>query len=396
MRPKLSTRARLTLLYTSLFIACGATLLTVTYALLANSLRGTTPPTAAKPVDQHVIAQCVAAGVGKGGNPGDIKQKCSALYSTGIKAGAVAQRNSALGHLLGYSLLAMAILTVLSAIAGWLVAGRILRPVQQLTAAARAATQGDLSHRLGMHGPRDELRQLADTFDDMLERLDAAFTSQRQFIANASHELRTPLTVMRTAIDVVLSKPAPTAAELTSMGGEVRGAVDEAEQLIAALLTLARTQHATLEGQRVDLATVVEDALDGRDLAALSVRSNLGPAPTYGDTVLLERMVGNLLQNAARYNVDSGSIAVSTQARSADAELRIVNTGDVVPADQVDRLFLPFTRLEGRARQEGFGLGLAIVRSIAELHGGVVTAVAVPTGGLDISVRLPLADGNGA
>jgi signal transduction histidine kinase len=155
-------------------------------------------------------------------------------------------RSNALEHLLLYSLLTLGGVTVLAAIAGWVVAGRILRPVHQLTAAARTASEQNLSQRLALQGPRDELRELADTFDDMLARLDRAFTSQRQFIANASHELRTPLTVMRTTIDVVLAKPDPTQDELVSMSTDVRNAVDHAEQLIDALLTLARIRAAQL------------------------------------------------------------------------------------------------------------------------------------------------------
>ena len=158
--------------------------------------------------------------------------KCAALYANGVQAGVSAQRSTTLTHLLAYSLLGLAGLILLAAIAGWIAAGRILRPVHRLTAAARAASEQDLSQRIALQGPRDELRELADTFDTMLERLDRAFTGQRQFIANASHELRTPLTVMRTAMDVVLAKPEPTREELVSMAAEIRQAVDQAERLI--------------------------------------------------------------------------------------------------------------------------------------------------------------------
>ena len=169
-------------------------------------------------------------------------------------------------HLLTYSLLTLAGVALLAAIAGWIVAGRILRPVRQITAAARAASEQNLSQRIALHGPRDELRELADTFDAMLERLDRAFTGQRQFIANASHELRTPLTVMRTAIDVVLAKPAPAPAELISMSAEIRQAVDHAERLIEALLVLARNDQPRALTEPLDLATITEDALEGRAL----------------------------------------------------------------------------------------------------------------------------------
>ena len=236
------------------------------------------------------------------------------LYSSGVQAGAAAQRSTTLAHLLTYSLVGLAVVTLLAAVAGWIVAGRILRPVHRLTAAARAASEQNLSHRIALQGPRDELRELADTFDTMLERLDRAFTSQRQFIANASHELRTPLTVMRTAIDVVLAKPEPTRDELMSMAADVRQAVEHAERLIEALLVLARNDQARTLTDPVDLAAVAEDALEGRTANGITTITTLGEAPVTGDAVLLERLVANLLDNAERYNIAGGTVAISTTA----------------------------------------------------------------------------------
>ena len=261
--------------------------------------------------------------------------------------------------------------------------------MHQLTAAARAASEQDLTHRLVLRGRHDELRELADTFDEMLDRLDRAFASQRQFIANASHELRTPLTVMRTSVDVVLAKPAPTPDELVGMGIEVRMAVDRAELLIDALLTLARVERGRSVSDPLDLAAIAEDALDRRTANGLVIREMLKSGPVVGDGVLLERLVGNPLDNAEQYNVPGGSIAISTAATDDTAVLRVVNTGPVIPPDQVDRLFLPFTRLDDRTRHDGFGLGLALVSSITAAHGGTVSAAPVPTGGLDVTVYLP-------
>ena len=294
------------------------------------------------------------------------------LYANGVQAGAAAQRSTTLTHLLTYSLLTLAGVTLLAAVAGWIVAGRILRPVHRLTAAARAASEQNLSQRIALQGPRDELRELADTFDTMLERLDRAFTSQRQFIANASHELRTPLTVMRTAIDVVLAKPEPTRDELVSMAAEVRQAVDHAERLIEALLVLARNDQARALTDPLDLAAVAEDALEGRTANGITTITTLDEAPVTGDGVLLERLVDNLLDNAERYNIAGGTVTISTTTHDATSVLRVVNTGAVVPADMVERLFLPFTRLDDRTRHDGFGLGLTLVSSIAAVHGGTV------------------------
>ena len=322
------------------------------------------------------------------GGPGALNE-CARLYASGVQAGASAQRGTTLAHLLTYSLLSLAGVTLLAAVAGWIVAGRILRPVHRLTAAARAASEQNLSQRIALQGPRDELRELADTFDTMLERLDRAFSSQRQFIANASHELRTPLTVMRTAMDVVLAKAEPTREELVSMAADIRQAVDHSERLIEVLLVLARNDQARALAAPLDLATVAEDALEARTTNGITTTATLCDAPVTGDGVLLERLVANLLDNAERYNIADGTVSISTTTDESASLVRVVNTGQVVPPDQVDRLLLPFTRLDDRTRHDGFGLGLALVSSIARVHRGTVHVTAVPTGGLDITVRLP-------
>ena len=388
MTRHLSARARLTVLYTSLFTLGGAALVLITYVLVAHTLHDTTTTTTPKEV-QGKAAQCLTLAVRAGATYAKALQKCSALYAKGVNAGAAAQRGTTLTHLLTYSLLTLAGLAVLSAVAGWIVAGRILRPVHRLTAAARAASEQNLSQRIALEGPRDELRELADTFDAMLERLDRAFTSQRQFIANASHELRTPLTVMRTTIDVVLAKPEPTRDELVSMAADVRQAVDHSERLIEVLLVLARNDQARTLTDPLDLAAVAEDVLEGHADNGVTTVATLDEAPVTGDRVLLERLVANLLNNAARYNIAGGTVTISTSTDDGASLVRVVNTGPVVPPDQVERLFLPFARLDDRTRHDGFGLGLALVSSIATAHNGTVHATADPAGGLDITVRLP-------
>jgi signal transduction histidine kinase len=383
----LSARSRLTLLYASLFTLGGAALVLITYLLVAHTLHATTsariPPTV-----QQDIVRCVDAVQAQGAGTIGMK-KCDAVYANGVQAGAAAQRTTTLSHLLTYSLLSLAGVILLAAVAGWIAAGRILRPVHRLTAAARAASEQDLSQRIALQGPRDELRELADTFDAMLGRLDRAFTSQRQFIANASHELRTPLTVMRTAMDVVMARPDPTHEELVSMAAEVRQAVDHSERLIEVLLALARSDQARARADPLDLAAVAEDALEGRAPSGITTTSTLDQAPVAGDGVLLERLIANLLDNAERYNIAGGTVTISTSSCDGTSVLRVINTGRLVPADMVQRLFLPFTRLDDRTRHDGFGLGLALVSSIATVHGGTVDATARPGGGLDIKIRLP-------
>jgi signal transduction histidine kinase len=385
-----SARARLTLLYTSLFAVGGAALVSITYLLVAHTLDSTTPGTT-PPSIRPALESCLRAASRHGGISADVMRKCADVYASGVHAGAAAQRDTTLTHLLIYSLFTLVCVILLAAVAGWIVAGRMLRPVRRITAAAREASEQNLSHRIALQGPRDELRELADTFDTMLERLDRAFTSQRQFIANASHELRTPLTLMRTAIDVVLAKPEPTRDELVSMAADVRQAVDHSQRLIEVLLILARNEQARVLTEPLDLAAVAEDALEGR-AAKVTIMTTLEEAPVVGDGVLLERLVANLLDNAELYNVVGGTVAISTTTDDGASVVRVANTGPVVPPEQVDGLFTPFARLDNRTRHDGFGLGLTLVASIAAVHGGTVEANATPTGGLDISVRLPRRD----
>ncbi|MCP2328331.1 signal transduction histidine kinase [Hamadaea flava] len=261
--------------------------------------------------------------------------------------------------------------------------------MHQITAAAQAASEHNLSARVGLAGPHDELRELADTFDAMLARLEASFVSQRRFIANASHELRTPLAVMGASVDVVLAKPAPTADELLAMGRDVRTGVDQAEAVVGALLTLARNDHGLTVRDQVDLATATEDALDGVGCGDRAVHADFEPAVTTGDPVLLERLAANLIDNAVRYNVPGGQVWISTRVDDDRAVLEVANTGAVVQPERADDLFKPFQRLHDGTARDGLGLGLAIVASIASVHGGTVTAVPRADGGLLVTVSLP-------
>jgi signal transduction histidine kinase len=399
IRPRLTVRVRLTLLYTGLFAACGVVLVAVTYGLLASTLpesSGTKPASTApgKDADQaqpsELAAACEKSSMDPYADP-QLRAKCKAAYQEGVFDGAQGQREATLDQLLRYSLATLVAVTLLAAVAGWIVAGRVLRPVHRITAAARNASEDQLSARVALTGPRDELRELADTFDAMLDRLQTAFEGQRRFIANAGHELRTPLTVMRTAVDVVLAKPEPTRDELLGMGRDVRAAVDHAQALIEALLTLARTDRGRFGREPVDLATVAEDAIDAAAPASAAawLHTSLEPAPTSGDPILLERLAANLVDNAVRYNVPGGAVWVSTATVDGRVLLTVDNTGPLVAPDAVGQLFEPFRRLRERTGDGGCGLGLAIVASIAAAHGGDAAAGSRPGGGLSVTVRLP-------
>jgi signal transduction histidine kinase len=384
-RPQLTVRARLTLLYTGLFAVCGSIIVAVSYTLVAQL--GTTG-SGRQPSAGHLadfLARCRFERLLAHPNPG-ILTKCDTFLQL---QGAQHQRDLTLSHLLQYSLITLAVTGVLAGILGWIVAGRTLRPVHRITAAARAASEQNLSARVALRGPRDELHELAETFDEMLGRLEAAFEGQRRFIANASHELRTPLAVMRTTVDVVLSNPNSSPDDLRVMGADIRAAVDHAEHLIGALLILARNQGGLTVHEEIDLAAVAEDVLEAASLDGCQVHFALEPAVISGDPVLAERLIGNLVDNAIRYNVAAGAIWISTGASGGHSRLTVANTGPVVHPTDVDRIFQPFQRLDGRRSHDGFGLGLAIVASIAEIHGGSAAATPRDDGGMSVTVTIP-------
>ena len=289
-RPRLTVRARLTLLYTGLFAVCGAIVVAVSYILVARL----EPQGQSQQAPASFLARCRSEQLSA--HPNDrLLAKCNAYFQL---QGAQHQRDVTLSHLLQYSLITLAVVIALAAILGWIAAGRVLRPVHRITAAARAASERNLSARVALRGPRDELHELAETFDEMLDRLQAAFEGQQRFIANASHELRTPLAVMRATVDVVLDNPDSTPDDLRGMAADIRAAVDHAEHLIGALLILARNERGLTVHDEVDLATVAEDVLDTAALRDRRVHATLEPAVISGDPVLVERLVANLVDNA--------------------------------------------------------------------------------------------------
>jgi len=379
-RPRLTVRARLTLLYTGLFAVCGAIVLAVSYTLVAQLK---TPPQG-HPPPSPFAAQCRSEELSAHPN-GRVLAKCAAYFQ---QQGAQGQRDLTLSHLLQYSLITLAVVIALAAILGWIFSGRALRPVHQITAAARAASEHNLSARVAPTGPRDELRELAETFDEMLGRLQAAFEGQQRFIANASHELRTPLAVMRATVDVVLGNRDSTPGDLRAMGEDIRAAMEHAEHLIGALLILARNERGLTVREKVDLATAAEDVLDTAGLGDRRVHAMLEPAVISGDPVLAEHLIANLVDNAVRYNIADGDIWISTRTIAGCSQLTVANTGPVISPADIDRIFQPFQRLSDRTSHDGSGLGLAIVDSIAAIHGGTATARPRHDGGLSVTVTI--------
>jgi signal transduction histidine kinase len=366
-------RLRLTLLYGGLFLTSGAALLAITYTLTA-SLSETFPIAAVKP------------------GPGT-------LPPVGILVGRVPPaalwaRAATLHQLLTQSGIALAIMTLASVGLGWLMAGRALRPLQAMTATTQRISADSLHERLAVPGPR-ELRELGDTIDGLLARLDGAFDAQRAFVANASHELRTPLTLARALIEAALSDPGATTGTFRSACQEVLAAGEQQEHLIDALLTLARSQRGLTHRDPVDLHDIATDVLRALEPEAatrgVKVNAEISPASLLGDARLIERLISNLTQNALRYNMPGGHVQVTTGTREGQASIRVINTGPAVPAGEIERLLQPFQRLSAdRAGQhDGHGLGLSIVAAIARAHHARLSVRPAPGGGLDIRITFP-------
>ena len=326
-----------------------------------------------------------------------VQRQLTAAVHQIARSGSVeaAQRAADSHQLLVDSGIALAIVAVLALLVGWLVAGRMLRPIRTITRTARRISSASLHERLALDGPPDELKELGDTLDDLFDRLEASFEAQRQFAANASHELRTPLARQRALIQVALADPAASFSSLRSAHERVLASEQHLEQMIEALLTLTRGQAGVERRERLDLEVLASQALLAREAEVagrdLDVRATLAAAPTEGDPRLLERMIANLIDNAIRHNIAGGHIDIATGAHDRHAFVSITNTGPPVPPEEIERLFQPFQRLGGsRTRHNnGHGLGLSIVHAIATAHGAQLSAQACPQGGLTIEVSFP-------
>ena len=399
-RRGLTIRLKLTLWCGILFLIAGALVVVLNYFLVKDSM--TVAPGKARAViaERYGLRPSdLEPGVlpGMPGGPKPPEIIINGVSMTRMLEEALRElRDEALHQLWTNSLIALAVMTVLMFASAWWIAGRMLRPVHAITSTARRLSGSNLSERISLKGPRDELKELADTFDDMLGRLDTAFTAQKEFVANASHELRTPLTIIRTEIDVALSDPDVSRAELEEMGVAVTEAVDRSENLINGLLTLAQAESAPAQTY-LDLAQITAKEVDlvtgEADALGLRLELDLQPAPVKGERSLLQRMAGNLLENAVHHNTPGGWFTVMTRVVGDWAYLEVANSGPVVSPEDAGRLFERFYRTDrSRSRKTGgFGLGLAIVKSVAAAHGGWVEIDAPPAGGLRARVSLPLA-----
>lgn len=374
---KLSVRTRLALTFGGLFLLAGAILLLVNYTLVSEAL----------PQPAAYVERVIEGDAGK-------SVSYSAADSASITVDGVLTdyRTSALQTVLLISAIALVVVGALAAVSGWLMAGRALRPVQRITAAARRLEAERMDRRINLDGPHDELKELADTFDGMLDRLAGSFDSQRRFVANASHELRTPLAVQRTLIEVAMTDP-NASPDLMRLGAHLLHTNERTERLIEGLLVLARSDRGLSSREPVRLDHIVAGVLDGArplaEEAGVTIASRLAARSVAGDPVLLERLVTNLVHNAIHYNERGGSVVVEVGEWPS---LVVTNTGPVVPPVAVADLFEPFRRLakDRTAHRAGAGLGLSIVRSVTHAHDGAVSALPNPGGGLRVSVKLPV------
>ena len=422
------------MLYGALFLVAGTALLAITYGLVANGtaagarpffLSGTKGPGVALPAAPGTVAAAPSKGGAviieqkSAGSKTEFQVRAYAgqvnatfdrlvanhqaqLTSLTNKANLrIAEvRNDQLDTLLTRSGIALGIMALASIGLGWLVSGRVLRPVRTMSSRARGISERNLHERLALEGPDDELKELGDTFDGLLGRLEAAFESQRRFVANASHELRTPITLERALVEVALSDPNPSIESLRETCQRVLIASEQQERLIEALLTLARSQRGVESRARVDLCEVTEEVVRSVPSNGLTVKTELGAACTTGDQAMLERLVANLVENAVRYNEPDGWVTAWTGLRNGEPTVEVTNPGPVVAEEQVGELVKPFSRLDGNGAlaarnadgRQGLGLGLSIVQAIVEAHGARMTTTPRAEGGLEVAVRFPRAD----
>ena len=380
-RTRLTIRARLTLLWGALFLAAGTILLGLTYLLVRESLQGR-GGVAFRAVGGDALPSPSTIDLPPGQPLPDNLREMIIRDQTNFQ-------NATLNSLLTQGAIALAVVALLGMGFGWLMAERALRPLARITETARRVAGRSLHERIALTGPRDEIKELADTFDSMLERLDRAFDSQRLFVGNASHELRTPLAINRTLIEVALGR-SDAPPEFRLLGDTLLAVNSRQERLLDGLLTVAHSEQGLTVREAVDLAEVTSHVLDQVPLNNLELRRDLTPAPTTGDPVLLERVAQNLVQNAVAYNVEGGWVDIRTEATDDAVRLTVTNTGPVVSPYEVPGLFEPFRRIRDRVGSaRGTGLGLSIVRSVALAHDGAATAAPRDGGGLVVRVTLP-------
>nr|WP_244983955.1 ATP-binding protein [Actinomadura citrea] len=384
-------RLRLTLVYGVLFLLSGAVLLAITYLLVAHSRTNVAMSTHS--TSRFGGQQSVSVFLGKT-LPADVRMpEAERRITEAVQEQAVQQQEAIMHQLLVQSCVALALMSIIAAALGWLVAGRVLRPLQTMTDSIQSISARNLHERLAVAGPRDELKNLADTVDGLLGRLDAALDSHKRFVANAAHELRTPLTLEHALLEEAVIDPDTTVESFRAQFEELMVVNEQQARLLESLLVLATSERGLDRPENVDLSGLTGDVLRAAEPEArrrdLVVAAEVRPVRVTGDPILVERLVANLVDNAMSYNVPGGRVDVATGTEGARSFLSVTNTGPPVPAEMVDRLLSPFQRLDRTADDGHHGLGLSIVQSIAAVHSADLTVRARPDGGLAIRVLFP-------
>jgi signal transduction histidine kinase len=388
-RPRGTVRLRMTLLYGGLFLLSGAALLAIAGGLVVGGSSSRAVSSRVAPAHAAQAAPSAQAA---------LAQAQRQIQSLQTRLASESANGAGISHqLLIASLIALGIMVAVSVLLGWIFTRRSLRPLRLITATARRISEDNLDERLAFTGPADELKDLADTFDGLLERLEAAFSAQRRFVANASHELRTPLATMRAALDVAMAKPGPLPPQSLVLANRLHTELDRVDELLEGLLVLARAQHGALPNRDVvALNEVVADAVLAKsaaiEAARLSVRlAGDAELPVAGSAVMLRRMVDNVVENAIVHNEPHGWIAVAAWAGQGSCRIVVENGGPVLDQAEVSQLAQPFRRLgaDRIGSNRGSGLGLSIVTAIAAAHGGSLDLRARPGGGLQVVVMLP-------
>ena len=375
-------RARITVTYAALFLVSGAVLLVLMYVMLSSALE---PPRKGYKDDHYPPYGTEYQ------TPGSTEE-----WEERIDWEKEQQRDEALRLVKITAAIALGVVFLGALGIGWVFSGRMLRPVSDITEHARELGESTLDKRINLQGPDDELKRLADTIDDMLNRLEQSFESQKRFAAQASHELRTPLAIIGGEADIALADPEGSERVL-AMAGTIRQQVDRSQRLVEGLLVLARSDAKVINREPIDLADLagdsIEDVVQLADQSHLEIDLDLSTAPMHGDSVLIHSLLLNLYINAIQYNRPHGWIRVKVWCDSDSSLVRVENSGNEIPANEVERLFKPFQRGRGLdqqdRRQGGFGLGMAIVRSVTTAHHGEITALPRQGGGLDITVGFP-------
>jgi hypothetical protein len=393
---------RLALAYGALFLICGAALLGISYLFVARfpfaATVHITSPTSSH-ITSHGSSHVVHLSAPPAGtsSPGSKSPPPGyGVSASSARDASNAQHTADLHSLLVWFAVALGVMAVVSVLLGWLMAGRVLRPLRQITATARHISEENLHQRLALAGPSDEITDLAGTIDGLLARMEGAFDAQRAFVANASHELRTPLAMMRTSLDVAAAKSPPVSKDASVLSGKVREGLDQADRLVESFLVLARAERGVMEDlTEVSLSKITADALDARADAGTAnkviLQSHLDDAEVAGSPTLLSRMAVNLIDNAIEYNHPGGWVQVATGTVGLCAQLIVENSGPVLDPAEVGQLGRPFRRVgtERTRSDSGVGLGLSIVTAIAAAHHGTVEFEARPQGGMRVVVTLP-------